>query len=111
MARQKLNTASGSPASFAGNFPGSGSRPTQTRVLAVFQRSRSLSMKVMSDFPALLNVVTPAVFNRRMSGQAGVHGRSDPAKRQEQSPWTPAYAGGTAWQRHPHEARARQAVT
>src|SRR5687768_9200317 len=45
MPRQKSNTASGSSANRAGNFDGSGSRPTHTSEPAASQRARSASMK------------------------------------------------------------------
>src|SRR5207342_3665556 len=49
MARQKLNAASGSPVNCAGNFAGSGSRPTQTSESACSQRVRNACMKLIVD--------------------------------------------------------------
>src|SRR5690606_33525317 len=48
MSRQNAKTASGSPANRAGNRPGSGSRPTQTREPVDAQRCRNACMKAIA---------------------------------------------------------------
>src|SRR5688572_25078752 len=66
---QKANTGSGSPRRCAGNFAGSGSRPTQTSVFASDQRLRTSSRKAIG---LLQRLVAQAVRRRALGAEAAL---------------------------------------
>src|SRR5207342_2898909 len=69
IAWQKANTASGSSRRCAGNFSGSGSRPTHTSVSASLQRLRMASTKVIALLQCL---VAQAVRRRAFRAEAAL---------------------------------------